>query len=80
MASYTNSIESVWAVLKRGFYGTYHSFSEKHTNLYVDEFVFRLNEGNCRIDTADRLASLVTGMQGRRLTYKTLTRKVNVVL
>ena len=68
----TNSIESVWAVLKRGFYGTFHSFSEKHLPLYVDEFVFRLNEGNVKIDTVDRLESLVRGVVGKRLTYKML--------
>ncbi|NDV20264.1 hypothetical protein GO013_12675 [Pseudodesulfovibrio sp. JC047] len=28
--AHTNGIESVWAVLKRGFYGIYHSFSVKH--------------------------------------------------
>ena len=26
----TNSIESVWAVLKRGVYGVYHQVSKKH--------------------------------------------------
>ncbi|MDR0499598.1 MAG: IS1595 family transposase, partial [Holophagales bacterium] len=70
--AHTNGIESVWAVLKRGYYGTYHSFSEKHIPLYVDEFVFRLNEGNCAINTTDRLRSLVAGMKGKRLTYKML--------
>ena len=72
--AHTNGIESVWAVLKRGFYGTYHSFSEKHTGRYIDEFTFRLNEGNCRIDTVDRIKSLVKGAPGQRLTYKRLTR------
>lgn len=67
--AHTNGIESVWAVLKRGFYGIYHSFSQKHMQLYVDEFAFRLNEGNCKIDTVDRLKSLVQGMKGKRLTY-----------
>ncbi len=26
----TNGIESVWAVLKRGYHGTFHHFSRKH--------------------------------------------------
>lgn len=72
--AHTNSIESVWAVLKRGFYGIYHSFSRKHTGLYIDEFVFRLNEGNVKIDTSDRLKSLVGGIVGKRLMYKQLIR------
>ena len=71
--AHTNGIESVWAVLKRGFYGIYHSFSKKHTDRYVDEFVFRLNEGNCFVDTVRRLSSLVKGTPGKRLTYWKLT-------
>jgi hypothetical protein len=73
--AHTNSIESVWSVLKRGFYGTFHSFSRKHTGLYVNEFAFRLNEGNCKIDTVNRLDSLVRGTQGKRLTYRALTKQ-----
>ena len=45
--AHTNSIESVWAVLKRGYNGTYHNFSTKHLARYVDEFAFRLNGGEC---------------------------------
>jgi transposase-like protein len=41
----TNSIESVWAVLKRGLHGVYHHASPKHLQRYVDEFTFRLNDG-----------------------------------
>ena len=51
---HTNGMESVWAVLKRGYNGVYHGWSKKHTQAYVDEFTFRLNEGSCEIDTQDR--------------------------
>ncbi len=68
----TNSIESVWAVMKRGLHGVYHHASEKHLHRYVDEFAFRLNEGNVRRHTLDRLDSFVDGVAGKRLTYKTL--------
>jgi len=74
--AHTNSIESVWAVLQRGFYGIFHWFSRKHTQLYVDEFVFRLNEGNCKFDTVNRLDALVRGMKGKRLTYKMLVHGI----
>lgn len=67
--AHTNGIESVWAVLKRGFYGTYHHFSRKHTQGYVDEFTFRLNEGNVRELTMDRIGVLLSKSVGVRLTY-----------
>jgi len=69
----TNGIESVWAVLKRGLYGTYHHASEKHLARYVNEFTFRLNDGDVKRHTLERLASLVAASIGRRVTYKDLT-------
>jgi transposase-like protein len=68
----TNSIESVFAVLKRGLIGVYHHASAKHLDRYVDEFAFRLNEGNVKNHTMTRLDSFVTGTKGKRLTYKGL--------
>jgi hypothetical protein len=70
--AHTNGIESVWAVLKRGFYGTYRSFSGKHLQRYVDEFSFRLNEGNVKHHTMTRIDSLLARTAGRRITYKNL--------
>ncbi len=67
--AHTNGIESVWAVLKRGFYGTYHHFSQKHTQGYVDEFIFRLNEGNVKEVTMRRIGALLDKSVGVRLTY-----------
>jgi transposase-like protein len=68
----TNGIEAVWAVLKRGIYGTFHHVSPKHLGRYVDEFTFRLNEGNVVRHTTQRLDSFVDGVAGKRLTYKDL--------
>ncbi len=68
----TNSIESVWAVMKRGVYGVYHHVSEKHLARYVNEFTFRLNEGNVKNHTLERLDSLVTACVGPRITYAEL--------
>lgn len=69
----TNSIESVWAVLKRGVYGVYHHISPKHTGRYTDEFAWRLNEGNVKNHTFEQLDSFVGAISGKRLTYKELT-------
>jgi transposase-like protein len=68
----TNGIESVFAVLKRGLIGVYHHASPKHLDRYVDEFSFRLNEGNVKNHTLTRLDSFVDGAAGKRLTYKAL--------
>lgn len=70
--AHTNGIESVWALLKRGFYGTYHQFSRKHTQRYVDEVAFRLNEGNCKVKTMNRIDALFAKTIGVRLTYRNL--------
>jgi transposase-like protein len=68
----TNSIESVWAVLKRGIHGVYHHASPKHLSRYIDEFTFRLNEGNVKRHSLERLASFVDAIVGKRLTYAML--------
>ncbi len=69
---HTNGIESVWALLKRGYTGTFHHFSMKHLQRYVDEFTFRLNEGNVERDTIDRMKSVCAASKGKRLTYQRL--------
>ncbi|MFM7403915.1 MAG: IS1595 family transposase, partial [Erythrobacter sp.] len=39
--AHTNGIESFWAMLKRGYKGTYHQMSAKHISRYVTEFAGR---------------------------------------
>ena len=69
----TNSIESVWAVLKRSITGTWHHVSPKHLHRYVNEATMRLNSGNCEIDTIDRMDALVRKVGGKRIAYRELT-------
>jgi len=69
----TNGVESVWALLKRGVYGVYHQISKKHLGKYVDEFTFRLNEGNVKRHSLERLDSMIEAVSGKRLTYAGLT-------
>lgn len=68
----TNGIESVWAVMKRGLHGVYHHASDKHLRRYVDEFTFRLNDGDVKNHTMERLASLVGASFGPHITYSEL--------
>ncbi len=68
--AHTNGIESFWALLKRGYYGTYHCMSEKHLQRYVDEFSGRHNIRS--LDTIDQMKAMVKGMDGKRLRYRDL--------
>jgi transposase-like protein len=73
----TNGMESVWAVLKRGLHGVYHHASEKHIQRYVNEFTWRLNEGNVKRHSLDRLDSFVDAVVGKRLTHARLVSNAN---
>ena len=68
--AHTNGIESMWAMLKRGYNGTYHHFSDKHLPRYVAEFEGRHNTRP--LDTDEQMASIVVGAVGKRLPYADL--------
>ena len=68
--AHTNGIESFWALLKRGYHGTFHQFSEKDLDRYVGEFAGRHNIRP--LDTIDMMARLAGGMVGKRLRYRDL--------
>ena len=68
--AHTNGMESFWAMLKRGYYGTFHHFSEKHMQRYVNEFSGRHNHRS--LDTIDQMNAVVMALRGKRLRYATL--------
>ena len=68
--AHTNGVESFWATLKRGYYGTYHRMSPKHLERYVTEFSGRHNVRE--LDTIDQVAFLAKGIVGKKLPYKEL--------
>ena len=63
-------MESFWALLRRGYYGTYHKMSNKHFARYISEFAGRHNARAS--DTLEQMALMAHGMLGKRLTYQEL--------
>lgn len=64
----TNTVESSFALLKRGLYGTFHHVGEQHLQRYADEFDFRWNHRK----TSDilRTQAALSGIEGKRLMYR----------
>ncbi len=69
--AHTNSIESVWALLKRQIIGTHHWVSSKHLQKYVNEMAWRFNRRDMK--PSPRMNAIFACVEGR-LTYKALRR------
>jgi transposase-like protein len=66
---HTNSIEGVWALLKRQIYGIHHFVSVKHLGRYLAEATWRYNRRSEA--EGERVDDLLAHADGR-LTYKAL--------
>jgi transposase-like protein len=67
---HTNSIEGVWAQLKRQIIGVHHWVSPKHLHRYVEEMTYRVNHRD--VARGDRVNALLASTEGRHLPYKAL--------
>jgi len=56
---HTNSVESVWSLLKRSIIGAYHKVSMKHLDAYLGELEHRFNNRNNEFLFRDTLLKLV---------------------
>lgn len=72
----TNRIEGVFSHFKRTIVGTYHKVSVAHLDNYLQTFAFRWNTRS--LTEAARMNLLLNKTQGRRITYRTLTRKEKI--
>lgn len=69
---HTNSIEGVWALIKRQIYGIHHWVSPKHLDRYLAEATWRYNRRGLK--DGNRIAEFLTRIDGR-LTYAGLIAK-----
>jgi hypothetical protein len=55
--AHVNTAEALFALLKRGIMGSFHSVSEQHLQRYADKFAFRWNHR--LIDDAARANEII---------------------
>ena len=65
---HSNTIESVFSLIRRAVMGTFHSVSRKHLPNYLDEFSFRWDTR--KLDDGNRVAAAIKKVDGKRLTYR----------
>ena len=77
---HTNGLENFWSLLKRGLNGTYVAVEPFHLFRYLDEQTFRFNnrkdESGNKLSDAERFKIAASQIVGKRLTYESLTGKV----
>lgn len=76
--AHTNTVEGYFSIMKRGINGVYHHVSQQHLKRYLAEFDYRYNERSALgVSDAERMAKSVTGIVGKRLTYRRTDEAAN---
>jgi len=75
---HTNTVESSFAIIKRGIYGNFHHISEAHLHRYLAEFDFRYNHRIALgVNDTMRTDAILEGIGGNRLTYRRTGESAN---
>jgi transposase-like protein len=64
----TNTVESSFALVKRGIVGIYHNVSKKHLHRYIWQYDFLWN--NRELNDGERMVATIQAAEGKRLMYK----------
>ena len=68
---HTNTIESYFAIMKRGLVGTFRLVSPQHLKRHLGEFDFRYNyREKTGYDDRERARIALMGIEGKRLMYR----------
>lgn len=70
---YTNGIEALWNLFKRGYHGMFRHFSDSHLPRCLAEFEGRNSIRD--MDMIDQMAFIARGMVGKRIKYDDLVAK-----
>lgn len=65
---HTNTIESYFAIMKRGLNGVYHHVGSQHLKHYLSEFDFLYNTRD--MTDFERATKAMCGIGGKRLLYR----------
>lgn len=65
---YTNTAESSFALMKRGFHGIYHAVSKQYLHRYLWQFDFMWNHR--KLNDGERTIAAIQSAEGKRLHYK----------
>lgn len=64
----TNTVESSFALVKRGLIGVYHNVSREHLHRYIDQYDFLWNTRT--MNDGERTALAIQSAEGKRLMYR----------
>jgi len=64
----TNTVESSFALVRRGIHGIYHNVSREHLQRYLWQFDFLWNGRT--LNDGERTIAVIKGSEGKRLMYK----------